>query len=250
MKCRLLLTGKRSGYWNMALDEAILSKVGAGESPPTLRLYGWVPPCVSIGYFQGLREEVDLEECFREGVEVVRRLTGGGAVFHDKEITYSIIAKEKEFPKDVMKSYQKICSGLTAGFANLGVKSEFAPLNDILSGGKKISGNAQTRRMGCVLQHGTVLLDVDVERMFSLLKVPNEKVRDKMVKSVKERVTSVRHVLKQEVAFSKAEEAFADGFASALNLKLTKGKVKQAEARLADELVESKYSTLEWNNRR
>jgi len=250
MKLRLLETGYKPASLNMGVDESILRHVSEGKSPQTIRFYGWMPPAVSIGYFQGIAEEVDLEACSRFGVDCVRRITGGGAVYHDKELTYSFIAPEGLVPEDILESYRLICGGLISGFDILGIEAEFAPLNDIVTCGRKISGNAQTRRMKCVLQHGTILLDVDVERMFSLLKVPSEKMRDKLVASVKERVTSVRHSLGREVGFDVAEKAFEKGFESALKMKLVKGELSQSELDYAYKLAQEKYSTREWNMRR
>ena len=250
MKCRYLATGFRSAAWNMGLDEAVLRHVSEGASPATLRFYGWKPRAVSIGYFQSLEEEVDVGECKGRGVDVVRRITGGGAVYHDKELTYSYIAPADTVPDDILESYRLICGGLIEGFRLLGVEAEFAPLNDIVAGGRKISGNAQTRRMNCVLQHGTILLDVDVKEMFALLKVPSEKMRDKLIAGAAERVTSLKHVLNREVPFNKAAGAFKSGFALALGLELEDGGAGEGELELAGELAEGKYSTLEWNGRR
>ncbi len=250
MKCRLMDGGASDAYYNMALDEGILEGVSAGRSPPTLRFYAWRPPAVSIGYFQGIREEADLDSCFRDGVDVVRRLTGGGAVYHDAELTYSFIAPESAVPEDILESYRHVCRGLILGLADLKVKAEFAPLNDIVAGGRKISGNAQTRRMGCVLQHGTVLLSVDVERMFRYLRVPAEKARDKAVSDVKARVTSVKDVLSRDIPYSMAAAAFRKGFSKAMGLELADGRPSPAEDARARELAETRYSTLEWNSRR
>jgi len=152
-------------------------------------LYGWKPSAVSIGYFQGLEEEVDLAVAQKEGVSVVRRITGGGAVFHDAELTYSFVTRE--FEENILDSYRQICGAVLSGLKTIGIEGQFAPLNDLILGGKKFSGNAQTRKNGVLLQHGTILLDVDVDRMFSLLKVPSEKMRDKIVSDVKMRVTGI-----------------------------------------------------------
>ncbi|MFH0861966.1 MAG: biotin/lipoate A/B protein ligase family protein [Candidatus Altiarchaeota archaeon] len=250
MECRFIDSGVGKAYFNMGLDEAILEHVSDSRSPATLRFYGWAPRAVSIGYFQSMREEVDVDACFKDGVDVVRRITGGGAVYHDRELTYSYIAKEDAVPDDILESYRLICGGLIRGFNGLGLKAEFAPLNDILSGGRKISGNAQTRRMGCVMQHGTILLDVDVDRMFRYLKVPSEKMRDKAVKDVKERVTSLKHLTGKEVPCGKAAEAFKKGFAEALKLRLKPASPTPSELAQAQSLAECKYFTLEWNDKR
>ncbi len=245
-KFRLLKTGYNNAFMNMAIDESILqSKV-----MPTIRLYGWKPSAVSIGYFQSLKEEVDLGKCKEFGVDFIRRVTGGGAVYHDKELTYSFIAPEEIVSKDILESYKEICVGVIKGLEKLEIKAEFAGINDIVTEGKKISGNAQTRKQGMVLQHGTILMDLDVERMFSLLKVPSEKIRDKMIKNVKERVTSIKNILGKEIGFKELSNKIADGFREALNLDLVEKELTKEELELAKWLEERKYKTKEWNFRR
>ncbi|MFH1849222.1 MAG: biotin/lipoate A/B protein ligase family protein [archaeon] len=232
---------------NMAIDEAVLSHVSGGTSPPTFRLYSWKPPAVSIGYFQGMRDEVDTERCRALGIDFVRRITGGGAVFHDSELTYSfIISADDMISRDIMESYRQICGGIMAGLKLVGIEPSFVPLNDIIAGGRKISGNAQTRRKHCVLQHGTILMDVNVEQMFSILKVPDEKIRDKLITSVKDRVTSVNAVLGRKISIEELDEAIAKGFSESLGVILTEGELSQAELLMAKELAASKYGTAEW----
>ncbi|MFC2162237.1 biotin/lipoate A/B protein ligase family protein [Candidatus Altiarchaeota archaeon] len=250
MKCRLIESGFNSCSWNMAADESVLESVASGSQEPTLRLYGWKPAAVSIGYFQGMSEEVDLKACEQMNVECVRRMTGGGAVFHEHEITYSIILPEDTVPEDILESYRKICKAIILGLDHLGIESEFAPLNDIITCGRKISGNAQTRRMKCMLQHGTILLKVDVEKMFSLLKVPNEKIRDKLIKNVKDRVTSVEDVTGKDIGLDGAAPAFRKGFSEALDLELTASDMDAGELDRTEELIRQKYGQESWNNRR
>jgi lipoate-protein ligase A len=180
---RVLETGYNSASWNMALDEVLLNHLG---DTPILRLYGWTPPAVSIGYFQGIDEEIDVNMCKRYGIEVVRRITGGGSVFHDAELTYSFLTKK--FPQNIMKSYEMICSAMIIGLGKLGFCAKFSPLNDITINGKKVSGNAQTRKKNSLLQHGTILLDANMDRMFSVLRVPSEKIRDKMITDARQRI--------------------------------------------------------------
>ncbi|MEM2107067.1 MAG: biotin/lipoate A/B protein ligase family protein [Candidatus Bathyarchaeia archaeon] len=239
---------------NMAIDEAILICRSKGESPNTLRLYSWQPSAVSIGFFQSLQDEVDIEACRREGVDIVRRITGGGAVYHDSrgEVTYSLIVGEGEhnIPKDILNSYRLICSGIIKGLELLGVKATFQPVNDILVNGRKISGNAQTRRMGVILQHGTVLVDADLKRMFRLLKVSDEKIRDKMIKSAEERVTTLRRELSSKPSLQEVASTLKTGFEQALNLNLTCGRLTEEEFRLATKLKSEKYSSWEWIFRR
>ncbi|TLY06015.1 MAG: lipoate--protein ligase family protein [Thaumarchaeota archaeon] len=190
-KIRVLETGYNPAALNMALDEAVMENVG---EVPVLRIYGWRPAAVSVGYFQSMKEEVDLEKCRQLGVDIVRRLTGGGAVLHESELTYSFITRQ--YPKNIMESYRWICDAVVMSINRLGFNAIFVPLNDIIVNdkkvsGKKVSGNAQTRKKGVLLQHGTILLSVNVNRMFSVLKVPSEKLRDKIIKDVKERVSGL-----------------------------------------------------------
>jgi lipoate-protein ligase A len=251
---RLLNTGFHDCYYNMGLDEALLESVAAGSSPPALRLYGWSPPAVSVGYFQGLTEEVDLQAVQRFGFDVVRRISGGGAVLHKSELTYSLIMKTNHplAGKQLEDSYRTLCGGLIAGLGILGVEAVFSGINDILAAepsgapGKKISGNAQTRRMGCLLQHGTILLDNDVDIMFEVLKVPAEKIKGKLIDEVKERVTSLRSILGRDVSFEEAAAAFARGFGETLGLEYERAEVLPEEERRARELAREKFSAREW----
>jgi len=250
---RLLLTGDMRAFDNMALDEAILRCVAAGTSPATLRFYGWNPSAVSIGYFQGIEQEADLDVCREKGVDVIRRLTGGGAVFHahDGEITYSLAVKDDYpgIPKKVLDSYTLLCGGLIAGFRRLGLDAEFEPINDILVKGKKISGNAQTRRFGGILQHSTLLCDVNPPLMFSLLKVPNEKIRDKLIQGVAERVTSIRREV-GTVDKDAVIQAMVAGFTEILDIHLSPGTASAAEWALAGRIKEERYANPTWNFKR
>jgi len=193
MKWRVSGIETHDAYFNMALDEAISESVREGSSPPTIRFYNWSPNAVSIGYFQSIRDEVNLEVCKELGVDCIRRWTGGGAVYHDfdGEITYSVIAPASMFPKNIIESYGLICGWLVKGLESLGIEAEFKPVNDILVKAKKISGSAQTRRGGILLQHGTLLYGLDLKTMFRVLNVSRQKITDKMIRSAQERVTCV-----------------------------------------------------------
>jgi len=249
---RLLQTGFNTAYANMAIDRAVLVANSEGKVPPTVRFYGWVPPAISIGYFQSLTDEIDLDTCKKLGVNYVRRITGGGAVFHDKELTYSIVIPEShpEISKNIMNSYGRICGAVMKGLQHLGIESEYVPINDIITGGRKISGNAQTRKLETVLQHGTVLMDVDVDKMFSLLKVPNEKIKDKLIADVKQRVTSIKHLLGKEVSFKEVAEAMKMGFEEEFHVELIEGKLSKEELALARKFEKECFSAKDWNHRR
>ena len=239
-KIRVLETGYNNAALNMAIDEALIENIG---DAPILRIYGWWPAAVSIGYFQSIREEVDLEKCSKIGVDVVRRLTGGGAVLHETELTYSFITKQ--YPQNIMESYRWICETIVISIKRLGFDASFVPLNDIVVKGKKVSGSAQTRRKGVLLQHGTLLLDVDVDKMFCVLKVPSEKFKDKIIKDVKERVTSLAGTTFEEMASS-----LKTSFATRFDAKLLADTMSTEEINHAKWLAERKYNSREWNRRR
>lgn len=248
MKFRLIKTQTFDAYMNMALDEVISKKVSNKEVSPTIRLYRWTPNAISIGYFQGLKNEVDEEECERQGVDIVRRRTGGGAVYHDYEgeLTYSIIAPEESFEKDIVKSYEQICNILIKGLKKLGIEAKFNPINDIIVEDRKISGNAQRRSNGILLQHGTILFKVDVDKMFSLLKVSKEKMADKLIKSIKKRVTCVESIT--ESTIEDLENAIEESFKESYETEI--GNYSNEEIEEAKKLAEEKYKTKEWNEMR
>ncbi len=248
MKWRVIPLETHTAAMNMALDEAVSEAIAAGKAPPTIRFYRWQPSAVSIGYFQGLQEEVAMDVCEELGVDVVRRRTGGGAVYHDHngEITYSVIAPEGMFPKGIIDSYHIICGWVIASLKNIGLDAQFHPINDILVGGKKISGNAQTRRGGVLLQHGTVLYDVDVDKMFSLLKVGKEKIADKLIADVKQRVTRVLD--HTSLPMEEVYRAMLDGFTRGKDAEISM--LTTDEVIRAQELAVLRYGTMEWNGRR
>ncbi|MBI2143016.1 lipoate--protein ligase family protein [Candidatus Woesearchaeota archaeon] len=245
-KWRVIDLTTNSAARNMALDEAISGSVGRKESLPTIRIYKWLPSAVSIGYFQSLNDEVDVELCRKTGVELVRRRTGGGAVYHDAngEITYSVIAPESLFPKGITESYHSICGWIVNALKKVGIESEFKPINDIIAAGKKVSGNAQTRRNGILLQHGTILYKLDVATMFSLLKVPKEKISDKFIEDIKQRVTSVTDINPQ-ITEQQLKEALVAAFTAGKEFEF--GAVTENEKAAAEKLVKERYAADEWN---
>lgn len=240
MKWRVVPLETHDAYTNMAIDEAV-----AERGTPTIRFYRWRPSAVSIGYFQSLHDEVDLEACRRDDVDYVRRRTGGGAVYHDYngEVTYSIIGPTEEFPEDLTESYRSICSRVVDALGSLGVDAGFEPINDVVTGGRKISGNAQTRRGGRLVQHGTVLHEVDPERMFTYLRPEVDKVSDKIVESVRDRVTSVS----DEVGGSIQDtyEALRDAFTR--DREVYEEGLTDEELGAAEDLVHERYATDGWN---
>jgi lipoate-protein ligase A len=254
-KWRLLKLETHSAYVNMAVDEAILTARIENQAPNTVRFYRWNPSAVSIGKFQDVKNEVQMENCVRLGVDVVRRITGGGTVYHDaeNEITYSVIADKQDLQaKDVTGVYEQVYSGLAEALRILGVDADFNVGNEkacpnLTVKGKKISGSAQSHKKGVVLQHGTLLADVDLERMFTLLRVPWAKTCMEVVGVAEDRITSLRKELGRKVSQEEVNQALMKGFEKALSVTFEDGELTGYERTLADRLCREKYATDEWN---
>lgn len=240
-KIRVIETGFNPGPWNMAVDEVLLMNC-VNYDNPILRLYGWKPPTVSLGYFQSMDEEVDVENCKVMGIDVVRRITGGGAVLHEFELTYSFISKT--YPTNIMESYKLICDPVVICLNKLGFSSKYAPLNDIIVDNKKVSGNAQTRKNGILLQHGTILLDVSFDKMFSVLKVPSEKIKDKMISDVKARVMGL------DKPFGEVALSLKDSFAEKFGAQNVADTLTIKEREESKKLTAEKYCSHQWNWKR
>lgn len=244
MRWRMLPFSVMSAAENMAVDEAISLTVSQGSSPPTMRLYGWEPSAVSIGCFQKVEDEVDLEECERRGVDLVRRRTGGGAVFHERdgEVTYSVIAPLTIIGEDIPSSYREVCGWVIAGLRELGMEAGFRPINDIIVHGRKISGNAQTRREGVFLQHGTVLHTVDPAVMFSVLKVDRSKLADKGIAGPMSVVTSVLELTGR--SRDELVAALLHSFSQSKEVESSDLTAKERE--MAKTLARDRYQNDEW----
>lgn len=264
---RLLKTGFADGATNMAIDEAIVRALQAGLVPPTLRLYGWHPPCLSLGQAQPAAE-VDWAACAALGIDVVRRPTGGRAILHIDELTYSLIAPENHpaIAGDIVTSYRKISRGLIEGLRGLNIpnihsapqspipntqsQSQLSPVcfeapshYEITVNGQKLVGSAQMRRGGLVLQHGAIPLHGDIARICQVLAAHPDPAR------VRARATTIEAVTGHTVSFEQAATAIADGFARALEIELGPGALTPQEHAWADELRRDKYARDEWTRR-
>lgn len=271
---RLLPTGRYSPEENMALDEAVLIAHSRGLVPPTVRFYGWNPPALSIGYFQKTAD-VDLSALRQKGLGFVRRPTGGRAVLHDQEVTYSIVVQEThpKIPGSVNESYRVMAMGLVEGFRNLGLEAKMVSLGsdedkqkygspgtaacfdspswyELVVEGRKVTGSAQTRQRGVILQHGSILLDLDVDLLFSVLHFSSDKLRERLKERFAEKAVSVKQISGRRVSFEEAEAAFRAGFEKGLGVRLAPGELTGEELRLTEELVRTKYGTAEWNEKR
>ncbi len=229
----------------MALDEVLTRRVGAGERPPTLRFWEWTAPAVVIGRFQSLRNEVDFEEAERYGITVVRRMTGGGAMLTEpgRVITYSIYAPpELVAGMSFQESYAFLDAWVVDALRALGIEAWYQPINDITSTRGKIGGAAQARRFGAVLHHTTMAYDIDPAKVPRVIRIGREKLSDKGVRSAERRVAPLRQQtdLPRETIQAHLIQTFAERHG------LEEGALTADEIEEARELVRTKYGTWEW----
>ncbi len=231
----------------MALDEVLLRRVGAGLRPPTLRFWAWASRAVIIGRFQSLRNEVDLEEARAMGVQVVRRLSGGGAMFvePDRAITYSLYLPEGLLEGvSFVDSYEALDSWVVGGFRELGVKASYAPLNDITSPEGKIGGAAQARRANAVLHHTTIAYEMSAGDMLRVLRIGREKLSDKGIASAAKRVSPLRR--QTDLARGAIVEHLIASFGRRFGL--VEGRLTAEELAEAERLVAEKFATDAWTH--
>lgn len=239
----------QSPAMHMALDQAISESVDAGLRKPTLRIWEWGASAVVIGSFQSLRNEVDAEAAERHGVTVVRRISGGGAMFIEpgNTITYSLTVPSSLVEGlSFEQSYAFLDDWVLGALADLGIRATYQPLNDIASPAGKIAGAAQKRLVGgAVLHHVTMSYDIDANKMLEVLRIGREKMSDKGTKSAKKRVDPLR----SQTGMSRADviESFKKHFEGRYATRI--GEVTEAERARAQELVETKFSTPEWTAR-
>ena len=252
---RLLKLETYNAFMNMAIDEAVLTARIENLAPNTVRFYCWNPSAVSIGKFQDIRKEVQLDNCRKHDVDVVRRITGGGTVYHDAEdeITYSVVADKKDLEaKDITAVYAKIYAGLAEAAKILGLRADFnkgsvKTCPNLMVKGRKISGSAQSHKKGVVLQHGTLLVDVNLEKMFTFLRVRWARTCMEVVGVAEHKITSVKKELGRNISVEEAEEALVKGFQKALSVRLVGDELTLYERELAEKLWKEKYATDEWN---
>ena len=250
----------------MAIDEVILDMHIQGGVPPTLRVYQWDPSALSLGYNQIIERDVDMPACQQAGVDVVRRITGGGAVLHAQELTYSIVSAVADgIPESIAGSYRFLSQGLIACYKRLGLDVELKPgrntmrsaacfstvtLADLTYRGKKLAGSAQARRGNALLQHGSLPLHAQADMLFSLLRFSSGKSRQKARALFNRKTLTLGEVMGKDVDVRELKEDLREGFARALGIRLYDDGLTQGETRRSQELAEVKYSTDEWNYRR
>jgi lipoate-protein ligase A len=260
---RVLKLETHNAAMNMAIDEAILLSRMSDAVPNTLRFYRWRPSAVSIGRNQKLENEVNLENCRIHGIDVVRRISGGGTVYHDSEgeVTYSVVANLEDMSaRDISEVYSRIYAAISEALRIVGVTADYSPGDskncpNLTVNGKKISGSAQANRAGVILQHGTLLLNVDFTRMFTFLRVPWANSCMQVVGIAKDKITSVENELGHSVTPETAANAVAHGFTVALNMQVVenvqseRSELTREELEVADKLYHQKYATEDWNLR-
>jgi len=262
---RLLDSGAAAGSYNLALDEAVFRLAREGKSPPTVRFYAWSPAAVSVGYFQRWERQIDPDACRRQGVGVYRRITGGRAVLHRDEITYSVACGGSSalLGTDLQTSYRTIGCALAEGLRLLGVKAELAPPSsgkdarraaghpscfaassghEIGAGGRKLAGSAQKREGSDFLQHGSILVSRHDEEFRSLLR-PTSKT------SVADYgMTSLEDLMGRRPDYPELAGALAEGFRRVLGSLPEEGELTGEERNLTDKLEKSRYLSPAWND--
>lgn len=265
---RLLQSGPADGYWNMAVDEAMLDALVAGVGRPTLRFYAWVPAAVSLGFFQPLDENIDVAEIKRRGFGLVRRPSGGRAILHKDEVTYSVTvpADDIERGHSVMASYRIISRGIEAGLARLGVGAELADRRDeprmraqglptvcfakaarcdMVVDGRKIVGSAQTRRRGVILQHGSIPICIDPAEHLAVM--PGGGTDSESQAQLQQAACGVADALGRPISYEELCGALEAGFTEKMGITLEPGPLSEWEQHRAQELYENRYTTEAWN---
>ncbi|MDQ0299599.1 lipoate-protein ligase A [Salibacterium salarium] len=268
-------SGNCSPAYNMAMDEMLLQWHSDHQIPPVVRFYGWNPATLSIGYFQKVHKEIDLTAVESHHLGFVRRPTGGRGVLHDKELTYSVIVSEDhpQMPATVTEAYRVISEGILQGFRHLGLNADFSvprtkdeenelkkPRSavcfdapswyELVVEGRKIAGSAQTRQKGVILQHGSIILDMEEDKLFDLFQYPSERVRERMQKGFKNKAVAINELTSSPVSMREVSDAFHKGFADGLDVDWQPYTLTEEEDQLVRQLAQQKYESDEWNYRR
>lgn len=264
---RLLITPPAPGAWNMAVDEAVLEHVERGEVRPTLRLYAWEPPCLSLGYAQPW-SDVDLDALQRENWQVVRRPTGGRAILHTDELTYAVIgpAADPRLNGSVLESYLRLSQALVQALRLLGapvtvheeapaaraqnpVCFEVPSAYEITVAGRKLIGSAQARRREGVLQHGSLPLYGDLTRITRVLRFPDEAARRDAAARLRARALTLEEALGRRPTWEEAAQAFIQAFETVLDLRLVRAELTPSELQRAEALIAEKHAHPSWLQR-
>ncbi|SER49624.1 lipoate--protein ligase family protein [Salipaludibacillus aurantiacus] len=262
----------QSPAYNMALDEKLMDWHREGIIPPVVRFYGWNPPTLSVGYFQHIEKEINMEAVKGHGLGFVRRPTGGRGVLHDDELTYSVIVSESHnaMPDTVTEAYRVISQGLLEGFRNLNLQAEFSiprskeekdrlkrPRSavcfdapswyEMIVEGRKVAGSAQTRQKGVILQHGSIIRSVDVDKLFDLFLYKSDRARERMQKGFHKKAAAINELTEAPVSMNDIKQAFRKGFEKGLNIHLKEFALEAGQKEQVKALMEKKYDSEAWN---
>ncbi|GAK06516.1 biotin/lipoate A/B protein ligase family protein [Geomicrobium sp. JCM 19038] len=270
-----LESGACSPSYNMALDEKLLQWHSEGKIPPVIRFYEWNPASLSLGYFQKIHKEINITAVEEHELGIVRRPTGGRAVLHDKELTYSVIVNEDhpKMPETVTEAYRVISEGLLEGFRQLGLEANLSipktkedtdalknPTSavcfdapswyELVVEGKKIAGSAQTRQKGVILQHGAIVLAFDVDQLFSVFKFKDDRMREQMQKRFLQKAVSIQDLTSTDVTIPQLREAFKVGFEQGLDVHLEPMTLTEEQKQEVESLAIERYQSDDWTYRR
>jgi lipoate-protein ligase A len=264
-KWHFLNSGYAPGCYNMAVDETLLRMVQAGRRPTTVRVYGWKPRAISVGYGQNVLKEIDIEKCRRERVDIVRRLTGGRAVLHDKEVTYSVVAPEDDplIGGTIPETYRRIGSALICGLKHVGLAANLhraasmsrhnpscfssAGRYEIVYQGKKLIGSAQRRLDGTMLQHGSLLTGSGYKDLTKFLRQDTCSVQPEESLNL---VTTLSEILEDIPLFNRLADALRLGFEEAFGCQLKEEELSKKELLEAERLCAERYENDTWNLQR
>lgn len=268
MHWRFLNTGCNEAGKNMAIDEAILISHDTGSVPPTLRVYGWQQPTLSLGYAQKIKSDVNLDACHQYGVKIIRRPTGGRAVLHDNEVTYSVIMPTllPDGTTTLTEHYRLIGKALATTLSYLGLPVRLTrPERSVTSrqspspacftalsryelsvAGKKLVGSAQKRAQHALLQHGSIPFILDRQLLFNCLNVLPEH-RQELIQEAQTTMTAVQEVTTSPLQWTDLYRSLRDGFSQTFGGDWADAPLTAAELALAQHLYDTKYSTAEWN---
>lgn len=265
---RLIQHEPRQGASNMAIDEAILYAVSQEQQLPTLRLYAWQPLCLSLGYGQRVRD-ADAARLQQHGWHMVRRPTGGKAILHGDELTYSVSLPIHHplAQGDVVSSYRRISDALLCALQQVGLSPqseqqakgnrdlgavcfEVPSHYEITVEGRKLIGSAQVRRKDGILQHGTLPLWGDIARICDALYYVDDTERETSKQQVRDRATTLEAVMGRALSYEQVAQAFADGFAQTFHITWTQGELSQDEQHMARELQHTQYENSDWTHKR
>jgi len=229
---RLIEKGTYDAYTNMAIDEALALSVKK-TNVPIIRFYNFEKKSITLGINQN-SDDIDIEYCKKNNIEIVRRPTGGQALFHSpQDLTYCVVVNPEGRYKEFMDSYKEICSWIIDSFSLLGIKTSFDNSSSILAEGKKICGNAQTRVLGPILQHGSIFYSLNLETLGKIFKIKKEIINDK--------TTSILNFNN----FNQVYNSFKEGFLK--NKEFIIGEMSKEEWKTVNELLKNKYKTNKWN---